>query len=96
MAPLTLHGSSGRMDVGFSPRRAGFDSLVEHHMNYITRLSHFTFTRKGDSLVVTSERDDDFHEEYAWQDSWDEVEKADVISEIHEKYYLKARRAFES
>lgn len=60
--------------------------------HYITRISHFTFSKDGDELVVTSERDDSFEARYDWPDSWSEED--DLTEEIHKDYYISVQSKY--
>jgi len=55
-------------------------------MVYLTRLGYFTFSKDGDELVITSERDPSFEERHDWDDSWS-VTDEDLVSKLHELYY---------
>lgn len=64
-------------------------------MAYITRLSHFTFSKQGDELIVTSERDDSFEQRYDWPEAW-EMTDEDLAEALHEKYYLDIQEAYQN
>jgi len=56
-------------------------------MAYLTRLDHFTFSKEGDELVITDERDADFEQRHDWPDEWSATDE-DLQAKLHENYYL--------
>ena len=64
-------------------------------MAYITRLSHFTFHKYGDELVITSERDDSFEQRHDWPSDWTMTDE-DLAKRLHEEYYLELQDTYES
>jgi hypothetical protein len=63
-------------------------------MAYITRFSHFTFSKEGDELVVTSERDDSFEVRHDWPEELSMTDE-DLAATLHERYYTDLVVAFE-
>ncbi len=61
-------------------------------MAYITRLSHFTFSKDGNELVVTSERSD-FESRFDWPDDLTMVDE-DLASELHDRFYTTVRSEY--
>lgn len=62
-------------------------------MAYIARISHFTFSKEGDSLIIRSERDS-FEATYDWPDDLD-IDDEELASELHERFYLDARDEYD-
>jgi len=58
---------------------------------YITRFNHFTFSQNGDSLVVTSERDEDFEATFNLPDDF----PVDDGEALFNEYYTKAYSAYQ-
>ena len=54
-------------------------------MAYITRLSHFTFSKEGDELVITSERTS-FEKRYEWPEDMTMTDE-DLVPKLHERFY---------
>lgn len=61
-------------------------------MAYITRLSHFTFYKEGDNLVITSERED-FERRFDWPDDLTMTDE-NLHEQLHERFYTDARGEF--
>ena len=64
-------------------------------MAYITRLSHFTFNKKADELIITSERDPDFEVRYDWPDDLSMTDE-DLAKDLHERYYLDVQDLYKT
>jgi len=62
-------------------------------MAYITRLSHFTFHKEGDELVITSERED-FEQRHDWPDDLTMTDE-DLHAELHERFYTDVQSEFD-
>jgi len=62
-------------------------------MAYITRLSHFTFSKEGDELVITSERSD-FERRFEWPDDLTMTDE-DLASELHERFYTQVQSEYD-
>jgi len=62
-------------------------------MAYITRLSHFTFNKEGDELVVTSERTE-FESRFEWPEDLS-MDDEDLVPELHERFYANAMSEYD-
>jgi hypothetical protein len=62
--------------------------------SYLTRITHFTFYKEGDELVVQSERDDVFEVRHDWPDGWS-VRDEDLFEKLHENYYIEMWKKFQ-
>lgn len=62
-------------------------------MAYITRLSHFTFNKEGDELVITSERND-FEQRHDWPEDLSMTDE-DLASELHDRFYTDAQVSYD-
>ena len=58
-------------------------------MAYITRLSHFTFSKEGDELLISSERTD-FERRFDWPDDLSMTDE-DLHSELHDRFYTDVK-----
>jgi len=58
--------------------------------DYVTRLRHFTFKVDDGSIVVTSERDDNFKEEYSMPEHIN-LDDDDVERNLYNEFYMEVR-----
>jgi len=61
-------------------------------MAYVTRFSHFTFSKEADELVITSERNE-FETRYEWPEDLSMTDE-DLARELYDRFYISAVESY--
>jgi len=56
---------------------------------YLGRVSHFSFYKEGDELVVQSEEYEEFEERFAWEERLEEYDREELTKELYATYYTE-------
>jgi hypothetical protein len=56
---------------------------------YLARVSHFSFYKEGDELVVECEECKEFEERFAWEERLEEYDGEELTRELYATYYTE-------
>jgi hypothetical protein len=56
---------------------------------YLVRVSHFSFYKEGDTLIVRSEEHPEFEALFDWKEKYDGCTRKELTRVLYEEYYTE-------
>lgn len=56
---------------------------------YLGRVSHFSFYKEEDTLIIRSEEYPEFEEQFDWDGEYDDCTREELKRVLYEKYYTE-------